>query len=145
MNDSKNGFTLVEVLFVLSILSLLVLIPLLTLPSMTNNRFHSDVIARQIKDDLLFAQQTAILQSRQTYVRFSQNSYRIQYSVTDVILERDNITHLQARSSSLPLYSISFNPSGHPTHSGHFFVTIGEQTYRYTIYIGKGMISYSKQ
>ncbi|WP_062048153.1 competence type IV pilus minor pilin ComGD [Bacillus sp. JCM 19034] len=141
----KNGFTLVEVLMVLSMLSLLVVIPLLIFPTMNNNSFHSDVIARQIKDDLLFAQQTAMSQSRQTYIRFSQNSYRVQYSVTDIIIERENIPHLQARSSSLPLYSISFTPSGHPTHSGHFFVTIGEQTYRYTIYLGKGMISYSKQ
>ncbi|MFA9457246.1 competence type IV pilus minor pilin ComGD [Halalkalibacter sp. APA_J-10(15)] len=142
---TKNGFTLIELLVTLSILLLLLTIPLVLFPSMTNNAFHSDVIARQIKDDLLFAQQTAMSQGRQTYVRFNQNTYRVQYSVSEVILQRESIPHLSARSSSLPLQSISFQPSGHPTHSGQFFVTIGEQTYRYTIYLGKGMISYAKQ
>lgn len=147
MNQSETGFTLVELLVTLSILSILLLLPALTLPNLSSTSHQAAFTAKQLKEDLLLAQHLAMATGRQTYVRMDNQKleYVIRYSVFDVYLERPYVgEEMFIETSSLGLSSISFLANGHPSQSGSFILQIGDIRYRYTIYLGKGMISYKK-
>ncbi|TWI55993.1 competence type IV pilus minor pilin ComGD [Halalkalibacter nanhaiisediminis] len=147
MIESEKGFTLIELLVTLSILSILLLLPIITLPNLASTTHQADLMAKQLKEDLLLAQQLAMSTGRQTYVRVDNQlqEYAIRFSFSEVYLKRTYLENgMSIEPNTLSISSISFLANGHPTHSGSFILRIDDIRYRYTIYLGKGMISYKK-
>lgn len=149
MKDKEKGFTLLETLVVLCIISILVSIPLYYYKQPEHSHMYETAfIARQLKEDIILTQQIAMATGRQTYMRvdnFSQ-TYVIRQSITDEYVKREYpISDMVIRSATLDLSnSISFLPNGHPSRAGAFILHVGETRYMFTIYIGKGAVSYKK-
>ncbi|GAE36296.1 hypothetical protein JCM9157_3457 [Halalkalibacter akibai JCM 9157] len=40
--------------------------------------------------------------------------------------------------------TISFLANGHPSRSGTFLLRIGDHRYTFTVYLGKGVVTYKK-
>ncbi|MCM3762990.1 GspH/FimT family protein [Alkalihalobacillus oceani] len=147
MKQTPNGFTLIENLVVLSILSTLILLPLIIIPHERSSDTQSDFAAQQIKADLLLAQQVAMASGRPIYVRFdnTRKEYLIRYSIYDVYIAKPYpMDEMRFVPGVLGTDSIRFLASGHPSRSGSFILQAGNQRYSFTIYLGKGMISYTK-
>ncbi|MCM3715281.1 competence type IV pilus minor pilin ComGD [Halalkalibacter oceani] len=147
MKQTPNGFTLIENLVVLSILATLILLPLVRIPHEMSPDYQSDFAAQQIKADLLLAQQVAMSSGRPTSVRFdnTRKEYLIRFSFYDVYLSKAYpLDEMRFEQGSLGTQSIGFLASGHPSRSGSFIIQAGNERYHFTIYLGKGMISYTK-
>lgn len=144
---NEKGFTLIETLIALSILSILLLLPMITLPNFSANSYEAPLSAKQLKEDLLLAQHLAMSTGRQTFVRIDNTNrkYVIRFSALDVYLERPYINEqMFIELVTLEQSSISFLENGHPSQSGSFILKMGDQHFRFTIYLGKGAISYTK-
>lgn len=143
---NEKGYTLLEMLLVLSIFSILLLLPIITIPKLDNTPIDAIAVAEQLKNDLLLAQQVAMATGKQTFFRTDNDKkeYVIRFSLTDVYSRhpyvRDDM-HIQFVTLN---YTFSFLANGHPSHSGTFILHVGEQKFRFTIYLGKGMIFYQQ-
>ncbi|NEU29635.1 prepilin-type N-terminal cleavage/methylation domain-containing protein [bacterium LRH843] len=144
MNDKEKGFTLLETLVALSILSILLLIPTITFPNLSAESKQAALIAKQVKDDLLLAQHVAMSTGRSVSVAFDdkQQTYTIRFHTNDIYRTSAHKSILYERVNLGS--TITFLGNGHPSQSGTFFLWIGDTRFRYTIYLGKGMISYTK-
>lgn len=132
---------------VLSIVFLLLSLPVLQLPNLSQTNLESELLAQQIKDDFLYAQQIAMSYGRQIYIKVDnpKSKYILRFTAFDPYFERSYPKEtLIFQSGTLSLNSIAFLPNGHPIHSGTFFVQTETERYQFIIYLGKGMISYKK-
>ncbi|KMK76962.1 competence type IV pilus minor pilin ComGD [Alkalihalobacillus pseudalcaliphilus] len=140
----ERGLTFFEMLMVLFILSILLLLPILSFPSLQSEK-SPDEIAEGLKKDLIMAQHLAMTTGRTVYVIFNlhQQTLVIRHHSAEIIYEKP-FDYGQRLSFSSPLShnNISFNQFGHPRLSGSFDLIVASQTYRFTIYLGKGMIDY---
>ncbi|MDT8863030.1 competence type IV pilus minor pilin ComGD [Alkalihalobacillus sp. MEB130] len=147
MSLNESGYTLIEMLLTLSILSILLLISTITLPSLSSNNHEADLIAKQIKEQILLAQHVALTSGRDVTVRPDNNTkeFIIRYHTGDVYLVIPfQHPDMVFESNTLILSAIRFVANGHPRQTGSFLMHIGKNRYQYTIYIGKGMVSYRK-
>ncbi|WP_332697911.1 competence type IV pilus minor pilin ComGD [Halalkalibacter lacteus] len=147
MNQRQSGYTLIELLVTLSILSIILLIPSIVLPNLSNSSHEADLIAQQLKEEIQLAQHVAMSNGREVFVRLDNRTKEciIRFGIYEVY----SITPFQhpdmaVETISLEPSSIAFLPNGHPKRSGSFLLCIGKHRYQYTVYLGKGMISYKK-
>ncbi len=143
----EKGFTLVETIITLSILSILLLLPFISFPSTLTNDSQAALTAKQLKEDLLLAQHVAMSTGKQTFFRIdnAKKEYVIRFTITDIYLERAYSSEdMFIELITLEQSSLSFLANGHPSRSGSFILHVGDSRYRFTIYLGKGMIHYRK-
>ncbi|MCL7749866.1 GspH/FimT family protein [Halalkalibacter sp. MEB205] len=134
-------------LITLSILSFILLIPIIKLSNPSSNDYEADLIAKQIKEQILLAQHVAIANGRRVFIRMNNDTkeFSIRYnSFNDYLVIPYQHSDMVFESQTLSLTSIYFHTNGHPGASGTFQLRIGKNRYRYTIYLGKGMVSYTK-
>ncbi|MFC0470967.1 competence type IV pilus minor pilin ComGD [Halalkalibacter kiskunsagensis] len=143
----QSGYTLIELLVTLSTLSILLLIPAIMLPNLSNSSHEADLVAQQLKEEIQLAQHVAMSTGRETFVRLDNNAkeFIIRFSIFEVY----SITPYQhpdmlVETINLEPSAIAFLPNGHPKRSGSFLLRIGKHRYQYTVYLGKGMVSYKK-
>lgn len=142
---NEKGFTLLEMLVTLSIFSILLLLPLVTIPKMHSTYFHAAAIAKQLKTDLLLAQQLALSTGREVQVRFdnANKEYVIRFSTVDVYMRRRYLNEeMFIELVTIDRPTLSFLANGHPSRVGTFILQVGAYRFRFTIYLGKGMIYY---
>lgn len=140
------GFTLIEMLFVLSIFLIIISISAaLIRPQylmVEKERFYS-----QLKSDLLYAQQYAI--SRQqpvvVYLRPQENKYLISENLGgNLIVEREFSKAIEFGQGTLkPIFQ--FGNNGSIAQFGTVQFSVGEQKYVITIQIGVGRIKIAKE
>jgi competence protein ComGD len=147
MKPHNSGYTLIEVLLVLSILSILLSLPLITFPNLKQTSREADLIAKQIQEQFLLAQQVAMSTGRHTFIRVDNTSkeFLIRFSPYDDY----SVTPYQHpdmffEAMTISPSTVSFLANGHPSRSGTFMLAIGPYRYTFTIYLGKGMITYKK-
>ncbi|WP_332632348.1 competence type IV pilus minor pilin ComGD [Halalkalibacter flavus] len=145
--SSSKGYTLIELLITLTILSFILLIPIIKLSNPSSNDHEADLIAKQIKEQILLAQHVAIANGRRVFIRMNNDTkeFSIRYnSFDDYLVIPYQHSDMLFESQTLSLSSVYFHTNGHPGTSGTFQLRIGQNRYRYTIYLGKGMVSYTK-
>ncbi|MEI2355907.1 competence type IV pilus minor pilin ComGD [Mesobacillus zeae] len=139
MSGQKNGFTLVEILIVLSIFivmsfaSLMVLKPQFFL--LEKNLFFSEFTT-----DLLLAQQYALSHHQEVTVNISPSShsyYIRKRGEENFIIRRQYSKSINIREGTMPS-SFQYLPDGNTNKFGSFFVYIGDKAYRVTFLIGSG-------
>ncbi|MFC0561653.1 competence type IV pilus minor pilin ComGD [Halalkalibacter alkalisediminis] len=147
MKDSNSGYTLIELLITLSLLSILISLPLVNFPKLHATSQEADIIAKQVQDTLILAQQVAMSTGRATQIR-ADNSMK-ELTIRFAPYDDYSVTPYQHPDMTLELLTISpssiaFLANGHPSRSGTFLLRIGSHRYRFTVYLGKGMITYTK-
>jgi competence protein ComGD len=139
MIRNKNGFTLIEMLVVLSGFLILSSITLILLKP-NYSILDKQLFFTQLKSDLYFAQQYAISHQREVTVSIipEQHFYYIrERGTTPIIVERDYSKKISVMEASIPL-NFQFLPDGNVSRFGSFLVRMGNKTYRFTLLIGKG-------
>jgi competence protein ComGD len=145
MRKTERGFTLIEVLLVLSIFLIVSSIALFTVKP------HYQFIEKTLfftclKDDLYYAQQYAISHQRPVHVYFLADEHR--YIVNDhlnekMIVERSYSKLIKVQEGSLKL-SFKFTFDGKIDRFGSIYITIGKDIYRMTFLLGEGRFYVAK-
>ncbi|MBB6444905.1 competence type IV pilus minor pilin ComGD [Bacillus benzoevorans] len=143
---TQFGFTLIEMLFVLSVFLVMASVSAVWLRPQYL-MFEKEKFYTQLKGDLLYAQQYAI--SRQqlvvVYMRPQENKYLImESSGGKPIVEREISQAIKLGQGTLkPIFQ--FNKDGRIAQFGTIKFSAGEQNYVVTIQIGVGRIKIVKE
>jgi competence protein ComGD len=136
----QSGFTLIEMLMVLTIVSVLTVVAFPEMRSLIEVKQINYFIA-QFKDDMLYAQQYAMAHKTPVAIVFyhEEPTYRITEENTfgRILLHRSYSPKLQIKLTTLQSPLI-FSPNGNINKSGTIFVTYGKQTYKIVFLLGKG-------
>ena len=139
---NSKGYTLTEILIVLSIFILLATLSLNLYPKYIVKMEEKQFI-KQFEDDLYFTQAYAISHERHISMYVNEEYYSI-YSVAEgYVLQRKvpkNITFLKGTMD----LNITFNSGGKAVSSGVFYIQTKQEKYKITVYIGKGRFKIEK-
>lgn len=133
MRKNEKGFTLIEILFVLTLFLIVSSITVFMVKP------HYEFIEKTLfftclEADLYYAQQYAISHERQVHVNFMADShyYKIHdYVNGKIIIERPYSKIIKVREGSLKL-SFKFTYDGRIDRFGSIYITIGKEIYRMT-------------
>lgn len=143
---SKAGYTLIEMLLVLSILLIIIATSITAVPRYLEKR-EIESFLQQLSHDLHYAQTLAIHDQSYYQVSFSieKNEYIIS-KYTKRILTRnlpEEVTFLPKRSSLNT--NVTVYPSGLISNSGTWIFKTKRYTYEFKIYLGEGRHTYHEQ
>ncbi|WP_280768421.1 competence type IV pilus minor pilin ComGD [Salipaludibacillus daqingensis] len=135
---SKNGFSLFEMLIVLSILSVLLLLVIPSFQHQTKS-MEMDYFLKELEQDLYYYQMKAITNGRTVRFIFSTNgsSYRVLEGIT-TIDEKHGPTGLKYIPRSLKLNELRFLPNGQIQKAGKIEITYGNKRYNLVFHIIRG-------
>ncbi|WP_188633613.1 competence type IV pilus minor pilin ComGD [Lentibacillus kapialis] len=141
MNHNSNGFTLLEVLFVLSVLSVLILIAVPIQASVLDKQTEANFL-ETLEMDILYTQSLSY-NSRSRYQLFFPDQTHYVIKKYGTILERKVPEGWSIKKRTLP--TISFNREGTIRKPGT--MTIYTQTTQYNLVcpLGKGRCYFEKQ
>lgn len=138
---NKNGFTLVESLFVLSLVSVMSLVLITNIVPI----YHQKVIESfldQFEKDMLLAQQYAIVHEEPVYILF--NGDQLQYSLemnelATPLLRRSYHPGILLEGGTLT-NRVTYISNGSIQKSGAMYITYNNRTFKVIFYLGKGRI-----
>jgi competence protein ComGD len=140
--QNEKGFTLIEILIVLSITMLFLLFPFMQIRNMEDNQ-KLKLFLQQFQSDLFLAQQNAMINQERTRVYILNDRYELREPISStsfVIRKFDPKIHFYYFSMS----SIEFGIDGNITKSGKIQVEYKNIIYIITFYLGIGRFSYEK-
>ena len=139
---NNKGFTLIEMLIVLSIFMVLASLSLNLYPKYVQ-KMETTRFVRQFEEDLYYAQSYAISHEMNISVNLNNYNYTISSNLNGVILQRMNPPNTTFKKGTNGL-KIFFNDAGSPITSGVVYIQTDQERYKVTIYIGKGRIKIEK-
>ncbi|QXM06007.1 prepilin-type N-terminal cleavage/methylation domain-containing protein [Crassaminicella indica] len=145
LNNKTNGFTLIEILLVLSIISILSLISI----SINNSLYHKmllETTANKIKSALLLAQQLSIAETNSYCFEFinSTNTIRVREAfVGGKIIFKEKISN---QLSIQPFYfdDVTYNSEGNTSYHKFYLVNKNNKKIQIETMVGTGKIKISK-
>jgi competence protein ComGD len=141
LNNSK-GYTITEVLVVLSIFLLLVTLSLNLYPKYIE-KMETKQFVKQFEQDLYYTQAYAISHERQISMYINKRNYSI-YSIAEgYVLQRTIPEQITFKKVTMDL-SITFNSAGTALSSGVIYIQTEQEKYKITVYVGKGRIKIEK-
>ena len=140
--NHNKGFTLIEILIVLSIFMLLASLSLHLYPKYIQ-KMETTRFVKQFEEDLYYAQAYAISHEMNVSVYLNASNYTISSNLKGVILQRENPKNTTFKQGTIGL-KIFFNNTGAPITSGVVYIETEQDRYKVTIYIGKGRIKIEK-
>lgn len=142
---NEQGYTLLEMLIVLTLLSVLTVLPVLTFSNVRESH-ESQYVSWQLKQDFILAQQVAMARGETIDVRPSAKSYQLRLLNGETYLERPFASSdMQIRPLTLTGPFVAFNRVGNPRYAGTIQLRTNRQYYVYTLHLGKGRIRYAQQ
>jgi len=138
--SNQKGFTLIEMLIVLTIVSVLTFIAIPRINELIQAK-EMNYFLEQFREDMLYAQQYAMVRKVSVAVLFYpyQSTYRITEGNTlgRVLLRRTYSANLEIQPATLQS-PLMFLKNGNVNKSGTILITNGEQTYKIVFLLGKG-------
>lgn len=144
LNQNK-GFTLIEVLLVLTIVILIYTLPLLNLKPLFQQE-KIDQFFVQLEKDLLFAQQYAISHNTAVRVMFFHDSRFydvIPLKTNKTILVRNYDPNIRIVQSTTGYY-VTYRSNGNVMKSGTIQIYFEDDIYNVTFMLGKGRFNVTK-
>jgi competence protein ComGD len=146
MNNSEDGFTLLESLFVLSVFLMIASISAILLKSQFLSLEKQQFIS-QLKADLLYGQQYAM--SHQVLISVhilpEENYYYLREGYNKgFLIKRDIPEVITIKEGSMKLF-FQFQPDGNINRFGSFLIKVDKEWYRMTFLIGKGRFYVAKE
>ncbi|MEB1806583.1 MAG: prepilin-type N-terminal cleavage/methylation domain-containing protein [Bacillaceae bacterium] len=138
MNVKQQGYTLVELLLVLTIISVVSSVTLISLNS-TYSSYERNIFLSQLENDLYYAQQLAI--SNGAHAVFYFNSERSCYGIrqnNQIVYEQPINIDVTFERGSLGITDVRFLSNGNISKAGTLFMYVGIQRYVIVFHIGKG-------
>ncbi|GGI11222.1 competence type IV pilus minor pilin ComGD [Gottfriedia solisilvae] len=145
-NFQKNsdGFTLVELLVVLSIIMLLMVFPIIQVKKIEEEQ-KIILFLQMLQNDIFLAQRNAAVHQLPTRIIFSNGSYIIEDNLLNPpILKRTFDSELIITYLSLKA-PLRFNLDGNISTSGTISITYKNSKYIVTFYLGSGRFTYVKK
>lgn len=139
----KNGFTLLEMLLVLSAISILSVVTYFNLSSIYEKQKMNQFM-HQFSQDILFMQQVAMSRhNRHTFRWFpNQASYSITSSgETNPVLVRYYPSDIQVNVNTFP-NPMSYGPDGNINRGGTIIISYKSKTYHVVFQLGRGRFTY---
>ncbi|SDK55130.1 competence type IV pilus minor pilin ComGD [Sediminibacillus albus] len=138
-NWNKKGYTLVEVMLVLSITVSLIAIGF-SLPRYFLHTFQTKQFFQQFNNDILYLQQLSLASKENIYLLIDPENqqYTIHQGGTGKVLIQRNIPdhcHIELRTLKMP---ISFTDKGSLRNPGTMIVDTGNNQYKVVFPLGKG-------
>lgn len=140
--SNSKGFTLTEILIVLSIFILIVSLSLNLYPKYIE-KMELTRFVQQFEEDLYYTQQYAISHELPMYVYLNDHHYNISSSVGGILLQRANPKDITFFKGTLG-FKIIFNDEGSPVTSGVVYIQGKQEKFKITIYLGKGRMKIEK-
>ncbi|CAG9613898.1 hypothetical protein BACCIP111899_03125 [Bacillus rhizoplanae] len=139
----KNGFTLLEMLIVLSAISILSVVTYFNLSSIYEKQ-KIDQFMNQFSQDILFMQQAAISHRNRHMLRWFPNQAK--YSVTssgetDPVLVRYYSSDIQVNLNTFP-NPMTYGADGNINRGGTIIVSYKTKTYYIVFQLGRGRFTY---
>lgn len=139
----KNGFTLLEMLIVLSAISILSVVTYFNLSSIYEKQ-KIDQFINQFSQDILFMQQSAISHRNRHTLRWFPNQAK--YSVTssgetDPVLVRYYPSDIQVNLNTFP-NPMAYGADGNINRGGTIIVSYKTKTYYIVFQLGRGRFTY---
>ncbi|MBO0995254.1 competence type IV pilus minor pilin ComGD [Bacillus sp. SD088] len=136
--QSSKGFTLLEMLIVLSVVSIILLFSIFTYQSFSD-MLEKKTFITQLEADLYYAHAYAL--SRRDKVQIQFSSIKKEYKVIDVqsgeiVLERRIPSTIYIQKSNVNSFVI--NSEGNVSNFGTIIFQQHQHTIKLTFYIGKG-------
>jgi len=138
--SNQKGFTLIEILIVLTIVSVLTFISIPRINELIQAK-EMNYFLEQFREDMLYVQQYAMVRKVSVAVLFYpyQSTYRITEGnmLGRVLLHRTYSANLEIHPATLQS-PLMFLKNGNVNKSGTILITNGEQTYKIVFLLGKG-------
>ncbi|USK37898.1 type II secretion system GspH family protein [Cytobacillus firmus] len=146
MMKNKEGFTLIESLFVLSIFLIIASVTALLLKP---HFFYLEKIMffSQLKSDLLYAQNYAITHQTDVAIQIipEENRYFAKEKLAaDPIFSREYSGIIEIKPGTMPLY-FQYGPGGITNKFGSFYIKADREQYKLTFFIGRGRFNVEKE
>ncbi|MEN1970577.1 competence type IV pilus minor pilin ComGD [Lentibacillus sp. N15] len=141
----KNGFTLLEIVFVLGIWSILLLLVVPIQFSLLDHQEENQFF-QTFQSDILFLQSMAYANTKQVDLTFDQANHRytIQFVDGDILRERTYPADWQIEERTIEK-NIAFNDRGTVKQPGVISVVTSSARYNITFPLGKGRYYIEKQ
>ncbi|WP_161493847.1 competence type IV pilus minor pilin ComGD [Virgibacillus necropolis] len=137
--QNKNGFTLIEILFVMGVLSLLLLLSAPIKVSILDNQKEEQFLTT-LENDLLYMQSISYLSTDNIIMTFETNNYFVSSGHGSKVLLRRSIP--DEWKFDLRTFqeegSISFNANGTIRKPGNLLLTTNKSSYKIVFPLGKG-------
>lgn len=146
MNNSEDGFTLLESLFVLSVFLIIASVSAILLKSQFLSLEKQQFIS-QLKADLLYGQQYAL--SHQVLITVhilpEENFYYLREGHNKgFLIEREIPDTITIMEGTMKLF-FYFHPDGNINRFGSFIIMVDAVRYKMTFLIGKGRFYVAKE
>jgi competence protein ComGD len=141
---NQRGFTLLEMLLVLTIFMMIVSLSFGMYPTFIK-KLDTRLFLEQFSDDLYYSQQYAITQQTNIYfaIDVPGRSY-YSYSYSDGrILQRSIPDDVKFEKLTLDLF-LTFTSSGNVSSSGSWQIRADQSLYKVTVYLGAGRFKIEK-
>ena len=134
---NKQGFTLVEVLMVLSIFLICSTLFIFSIRPLDRHFKESQFIS-QLEKDLHLAKVYAMAHLQTVRIQFvpEENRYMILTGINHYLVQRKYDEEIKVINSTLRQFY--YLPNGNVSEFGTFYIIVGEKSYRFVIYVGKG-------
>lgn len=146
---NQKGFTLIEILFVLSIVLVIASVTTISIrPQYLNS--EKEHFLSNLRADLLYSQQYAISQQKHlvVFILPKENRYFVIEKLSNkFIVERSIPEGIKVEKSSLGVINIDFEfgPDGGVNRFGTIYFMIGKERYKITLQIGVGRLYVVKE
>lgn len=145
LRNDNNGFTLIEVLIVLTVVIILGSI-VWSNSSKIYERKVMDQFLRQLQHDLLFVQQYAMVHQKTVYIYWypNQSYYEAELTALDGdLFERKYDSAIQVKSMTMK-FPITYKPNGSIERGGTIYIQNQDEAYKLIFSIGKGRFRLEK-
>ncbi|WP_209123046.1 competence type IV pilus minor pilin ComGD [Alkalihalobacillus sp. BA299] len=138
MKISKQGYTLIELLIVLTIISIVGSVTLIFLHS-SYSSYERNQLVSQLENDLYYTQQLAISNGTPSvfYINTSKSIYGVKQN-NQLIYEQPFNLNVTFERGSLGIDDIKFLSNGNISKSGTLFMYVENQRYAIVFLLGKG-------
>lgn len=142
LNKNESGYTLFELIIVISILGIILLIAIPSYHSISQAN-EIEQFFEQLQEDLYYTQMTAISRGKPIMLLFVTSSqYQIRIS-NQAILKREFPSDISVEKGTLET-KIEFNSNGNIRKPGTIFIKTPKGKYKLTFQLGKGRFEVAK-
>ncbi len=139
---TNAGFTLIEMLLVLTIISVCMLLTIASSQTYAEGR-KLDYLVRQFREDVLYGQYFAMTRKKSVYIAFYDRDTHVEYAIYDTsIYGKALISRILPEGVTFSLGTLGqllyYNSTGNINKSGTMFIESGHHKYKVVFLLGRG-------
>jgi competence protein ComGD len=137
LRKKQWGFTLIEMLIVLTIVMIITSITFLQLKPLVNQK-HIDHFFEQFTDDLLLAQIFAMSHGQSVAIIFIESEPAYKIVANSKVLTRRTLPHMFSLKTASIGGQVFYRSNGGISKSGTLYITYGTRNFKIVFLLGEG-------